>query len=43
MAEDRASPDAIAIALRVGEAIESIGGAHLMYDLVGRMKQLGIG
>jgi len=27
MAEDRASPDAIAVALRVGEAIESVGDA----------------
>ena len=30
MAEDRASPDAIAIALRVGEAIESVGGAYFV-------------
>jgi hypothetical protein len=27
MAEDRAPPDAIAVALRVGEAIESVGDA----------------
>ena len=30
MAEDRASPDAIAVALRVGEAIESAGGAYFV-------------
>jgi hypothetical protein len=30
MAEDRASPDAIAIALRVGEAIESVGGTYFV-------------
>jgi hypothetical protein len=30
MAEDRASPDAIAVALRVGEAIESVGGAYFV-------------
>jgi hypothetical protein len=28
MAEDRASPDAIAVAPRAGEAIESVGGAY---------------
>jgi hypothetical protein len=30
MAEDRASPDAIAVALRVGETIESVGGAYFV-------------
>lgn len=30
MAEDRAPPDAIAVALRVGEAIESVGGAYFV-------------